>query len=147
MVISCSHIQYEPKEYNPERSRHYNIKNDSIMKKVIEFATDSKIETDLVAVLPNIIIIEEEFGNNEAYKYTDYNPQKYNSSIMKCKEKLIISINSDSSQSALDIKSKITCNIIYSNYVGKSITSINKTIDCKSNGMREKELLDYIATK
>jgi hypothetical protein len=145
VLMSCNSFNKQPKEFFQERSRTYQMSYDSVVKKIVEFAAFSKIPAKMFTVSPGLIFLEESFDHDQAYKYTDYNIPGYDSQIENCLERLFITIKSDSSKTKVEIESMITCSISYRRYIGKGSERFTKTIDCKSNGAREKEILDFIS--
>lgn len=145
VIISCQAINQQPKEFFDVRNRTYNQPIDSVLRKLVEFTANCKIPTKIYAFSPNLILIEENFDYEQAYLYTDYNSQNNNAKLQDCQERLLININSEHSKTTLDIKSIIKCNIAYHNFVGKAVETKIQSLDCKSTGLREKEILDFIS--
>jgi hypothetical protein len=145
ILVSCQGINQQPKEFFDVRNRTYQKPVDSVLRKLVEFTANSKIPTKIYAFSSSMILIEEDFDDEQANKYTDYDPKNINANLKDCQERLLININSDSSRTTLDIKSLIKCNITYKKYIGKSVETKMQSIDCKSTGLREKEILDFIS--
>jgi hypothetical protein len=143
-LSACQSSYKDQKVYYSTKNEIYRLSNDSITKKIIDFEKNNGNHLESISVLPGLILIEEKFNDLQAYKYTDYDPNKYNSDIQECRFKMIININQDTLNTKVEIKSMITCSISYSRFIGKSTEKIIKNIECRSTGAREKEIYDYI---
>jgi hypothetical protein len=144
ILISCQTFNQEQREYCQTRNRTYHMTYDSVVKKIVEFSAYSKTRTKIIAAVPGLVLIEESLNDEQIYRYTDYNQEKYNSSMQGCQERLLINIKPDSSTTAVDIKSIIRCSISYLDRIGKSSKTVNKDMECNSTGIREKEILDFL---
>lgn len=144
LLISCQTFYQNQREYCQTRNRAYHISYDSVVRKIVEFAAYSKIRTKIIAVVPGLVVIEELLNDEQTYRYTDFNQETYNSSILRCQERLLVNLKSDSSTTSVDIKSIIRCSVSYLKRTGKSSETVNKDMECNSTGIREKEILDFI---
>lgn len=145
LLASCQTAHQQQKEFYQPRSRTYQKPYDSVLKKVVEFTVYSKAQSQVVGITPGLVLIDETFNDEQAFKYTDYDPKKCAFNVLESKERLVIYIKSDSSNTIVDIKSFIKSSVAYYNYSWKAVERVNADIECASTGTREKELLDFIS--
>jgi|GEM_PF-1824086 len=144
---SCNSSVQSPKEHYSSRERTFSLQRDSIVKKIIEFTSQSKVPSKVVGVTSGLVLIEEEWNDDQSEKYSDIDPEKMDAGVISSKARLLVSLNPDSSGEKVAVKTFITSTISICNYHWKQIDRTSKEISCNSSGVREKEILDFLGRR
>jgi hypothetical protein len=144
ILQSCQTVNQQKVFYN-ENDRIYDLGKDSIWDKLVNELNNSGINIKMKDKGLGIILTENILSEDQAVKYIDFEANGNTPRFHECFENLMITVKLESAGTKVIVKSYPTCLVESLMHKGRSAESIIKQIDCKTTGVREKEILDYLS--